>query len=529
MRKKYRKVIKDECNEAIVFARVSSEKQEKGASIDAQKDVINDYCQNKGLKIIKEFTITESTMLGDRVQYHEMLNFIQKRDKKAAIVVNCVDRLQRSDKDNPVLDDLRRTGKIEVHFIKENMVLTKDSLGTDLLFWKMHVLMANSYVISLSSNVKRSLEYNWSQGKWQGFAPIGYLNKTNEDETKTLIVDSVRAPIVKHLFETFARGNQTLRSIWNLSKELGLYSKVKSKGNNSLVSKNTVYDILTNPFYYGEMCIKGDFMPHIYQPLVTKELYDKVQQLFINNGNRNRNNTEEFAKTPYIFRGLIHCKECGCLITPETKTKPNGTKYVYLRCGHPCKECGQGIVNEKVIIEQLTNEVFKKITLSTSMQEALKEKLLKDLNDTSRFNATIKRSITNKLNELKAKEDKLLDFYLEGKLPQTTYDVKITQINTERQELETNAEKYKVIDADIKENINKIMSMIGNISYVFEKASVSRKNELLRLLVSDCKLTGSKLEYTLNKPFDKLVACQDYKQWPMIAINNLEEFDGLRM
>ena len=38
MRKKYQKKIIEKCTEAITFARVSSEKQERGASIDAQKE-----------------------------------------------------------------------------------------------------------------------------------------------------------------------------------------------------------------------------------------------------------------------------------------------------------------------------------------------------------------------------------------------------------------------------------------------------------------------------------------------------------
>ena len=51
MRKKYQKKIIEICNEAITFARVSSEKQERGASIDAQKELIKEYCLKKGLKI----------------------------------------------------------------------------------------------------------------------------------------------------------------------------------------------------------------------------------------------------------------------------------------------------------------------------------------------------------------------------------------------------------------------------------------------------------------------------------------------
>ena len=37
MRKKYQKKINVYCTEAITFARVSSETQERGASLDAQK------------------------------------------------------------------------------------------------------------------------------------------------------------------------------------------------------------------------------------------------------------------------------------------------------------------------------------------------------------------------------------------------------------------------------------------------------------------------------------------------------------
>jgi len=76
MRKKYQKKIIEICKEAITFARVSSEKQERGASIDAQKELIKEYCLKKGLKIIKEFEITESSTRGDRIKYNEMLDFI---------------------------------------------------------------------------------------------------------------------------------------------------------------------------------------------------------------------------------------------------------------------------------------------------------------------------------------------------------------------------------------------------------------------------------------------------------------------
>lgn len=529
MRKKYQKKVKEICTEAITFARVSSEKQEKGASIDAQKELIYNYCLEKGFKIIKEFEITESSTRGDRVKYNEMLNFIRSRTRKTAIVVNCVDRLQRSDEDNPALNKLRREGKIEIHFMKEHIILDETSPVQDIFTWKMNVLLANNYTDSLSYNVKRSQIRNWNQGKWQGTAPLGYLNRhTDDDNNEAIIIkDPVRGPIIQKLFHEFMTGKHTLKTLWYLSKELGLYSKNK-KHLGEFISRNTLYDVLTNPFYYGVMCVKGELYNHIYEPLITKEVFDKVQDILTGNGNHNRNNTTEYAKTPYIFRGLIHCKECGCLITPEKKTKKNGTEYVYLRCGHPNKECHQGIVNENIIIEQLKREVMDKITLPPKLQEAVKNKLIQDLNDTSSFNKKMKTNITNKLTELKIKEDNLLDFYLEGKLPQATYETKQEQIAQQRRELEETAEKYKNIDANMKDNINKVMTLACNISKIFDMANATRKNELLQILISKCELNGSTLEYTINAPFDKLIG-RSYTEWTTIVVQNLDEFECLKV
>lgn len=525
MSRKLNKSTSSICYDAVIFARVSSEKQERGASIEAQIETIYNYCKNKGLKIIKEYIITESSTRGDRKQYKEMLSFVKKRQEKTAIVVNCVDRMLRSFTDVPIIDELRKQDKIEIHFLKENLILNQNSKGIDILFWNMCVLMANSYVLSLSDNVKRSMQYNWAQGKWQSKAPIGYLNIKGDQGKSTIIIDSQVAPIIKTLFQEYATGSHTTTSIWQLATKLGLCSKMKSR-KGLPISKNTVYELLTNPFYYGVMCIKGEFIPHIYEPLISKELFDKVQLILTNNGNHNRTNVTEYAKTPYIFRGWIYCKECGCLITPETKIKKTGQRYIYLRCGHPNKVCHQKIVREDKIIDQLKHEVLDKITLSPTLQTLLKQKLTKDLTDTSSLNATLKGNITRNLAELKVKEDKLLDFYLEGKLPQETYDLKKAAIDKEIAELEATTEKYQTISNETKKIVSNVIAMAGNISNIFNKASVTRKAELLKAFVYDCQLNGDRLEYKLKAPFDKLVACNNYKEWPDIAIKHIDEFDN---
>lgn len=64
---------------------------------------------------------------------------------------------------------------------------------------------------------------------------------------------------------------------------------------------------------------------------------------------------------------------------------------------------------------------------------------------------------------------------------------------------------------------------------IFEKASPSNQNKLLRTLISDCKLNGKVLEYTINKPFDRLISCSDYNKWATLTIEHLDEFECVKV
>lgn len=78
------------------------------------------------------------------------------------------------------------------------------------------------------------------------------------------------------------------------------------------ISVNTMHFILENPFYYGEMKTKRGLMPHIYKPLVNKELWDMCQaQKAIRAGQFLRTSDKNL-----LYRGLIICgvtnRQCPC-------------------------------------------------------------------------------------------------------------------------------------------------------------------------------------------------------------------------
>jgi len=234
---------------AILLARVSSKEQEEGYSIDAQKHRLQEYCLRKNLEILKIFEFSESSTVGNRKKFQETIDFAKKQKEVVAIVSDKVDRLQRSYKETPLLNDLIERGKIELHFYTENCILHKYSTSQDRMVWNMFVMMAQNYVDSLRDNVNRSIAEKLRQGEWISIAPIGYLHITSNNSRDRgkgkIVIDQVRALLIKKLFEAYAAGDYTLPKLLKKTKEWGLRN---SRGNQGNLCQSHLHSIITNPF-----------------------------------------------------------------------------------------------------------------------------------------------------------------------------------------------------------------------------------------------------------------------------------------
>ena len=202
---------------AIILARVSTrEQEEKDHSNPAQVRRLKEYADKKQLEELVVFEIAESSTHDTRKKFEKVLTIIKNSKEILALVVETVDRLQRSFKESVVLDDLRKQGKVELHFVRENLVLSKDANSSQLLQWDMAVMFARSYVLQLSDNVKRSIEQKLKRGECIGQAPIGYLNIRDEEDKSQVVVDPDKGFLVVKVFEVYATGNYSMKTISNL-------------------------------------------------------------------------------------------------------------------------------------------------------------------------------------------------------------------------------------------------------------------------------------------------------------------------
>ena len=349
---------------AVILARVSTEMQEDGFSLDAQLDRLRNYCSIKGLEIAKEFTFVESSFHGKRTKFYEAVNYIKRQSKLTALVVDTVDRLQRTFNEFPMLLELVKKEKLALHFFKEGLVIDKNFKSSDLAMWQMQILSANMFVNSTRDNVKRSEERMLNEGLLPGPAPIGYLNTKDENGKKTIIIDPDRGHFIKKLFEEYSTGLFSMDELVKKSKNWGL----RNRKSGNPITKAQFADILQNPFYYGVMYYNKSYFPHIYEKLISKELFDKCTE--VRTGKFKR--TSKHTKEPYIFRGLVRCKHCGCLLSPYTKKG----QYVYLR--HTdlknCEHCNN--ISEKILLKEV-EKALASISFDDELKLALADALKK--------------------------------------------------------------------------------------------------------------------------------------------------------
>ncbi len=498
---------------AVILARVSTKEQEDGHSLDAQIANLRRYAERENLDIIKEYTVIESSTKGDRPEFVRMIDFIKCQKERIAVVVDTVDRLQRSFKETPILNELLQKDILELHFVKENNVLSKDANSTQKLMWNMGVVMAQSYTDSLSDNVKRSVKHKINNGEWIGVAPLGYLNALDGmTAKKTVIADPERTYLIRQVFEQYATGVYSLAEMCRKANEWGLRSL---KGNK--ISSQTMHGIIRNPFYYGMMRVKGELYPHKYEALITKDLFDACEVVRTGRG---RVNKVVETKYPFILRGLLKCAVSGRNVTCDIKKG----KHIYLISRDPSNSERKLWTNENIVLEQI-GEVFKSIQIPDDLMGDITKHLKKTHQSEKDFHHESIKSLRKEADLITSRLDKLLDMLMDESITKDMYSRKQTQLMQRRQEVNDLLERHHSGDDQFKIAVSTLVTLASKAYEIFERSTVDEKRQLMGYVFSNLELEGSKVRFSLKKPFDMFVDLGSYKEWLPRKGSNLRPGD----
>jgi len=330
---------------AIILARVSTEEQAKDNhfSIPAQLRNLREYCEKKGLKIVGEYQFDESASKDKRKKFEEAIKVVEHSKEAIAIVADKVDRFQRGWRETVRFDELRKQGKVELHFASQGLLIHRNSQPYD--------------VLQLSANVRRSIKEKLKQGRFPGgLTPVGYKNVQVEVApgkfVKKIELDPAKAKFVKKCFELYATGKFSVKGLAEMMAKAGFTSKTRrTRVNGELVERGAkpvtegdILVILKNPFYFGKFYYKNPdtgerelYNSNGSYPVLIKDwkLFEKVQKIL--DGNNSRKNG--YKKNNFKFRKLITCGFCGAVLTVEEmsrcykdKNSPKAKSSIYYHC-----------------------------------------------------------------------------------------------------------------------------------------------------------------------------------------------------
>ncbi|MDB5181066.1 MAG: hypothetical protein JWO54_829 [Candidatus Saccharibacteria bacterium] len=477
---------------AILIARVSTDDQAE--ALPAQIYKLQDYALKNELDF-ELVEIKESAYKGDRLEFNKVINRLSEFEETVALVFDKVDRYSR-DSSSPevrILNHLCKAGKIELHFPSDYLVITKDSSANQWLMLSLNTSFSQYYSNTISDNVKRRQEQMWRDGLYTGKAPSGYVNVA-KDGNKWIALDPIESFAIKDAYTMYSSGTSTLKDIkkyWLSNYELD-------------APISTIDKILKNPFYYGEMRIKGKLYKHHYETLTTKDLFDRCEN--VRNGYKSKPNST--GGLSFAYKGLVTCADCGCLITFETKKH----KYTY---GH----CSQFKVKHdgKYLREERFTSAYETILKKIIVPDDVVKTILDLINtDKAEANKNKKTKVTTLKAEIKRYEHRLSRLYedhLDDKISEILYEMKSTEYQTIITNLRTQASTFELSDSDRLETVSHLLEVSKNAYKIFSKVDSSGKRDILKKVLSNSELSGDRLLLKLKKPYELMAFCNDNSTW----------------
>ena len=452
----------------ILYARKSTDTEDKQVlSIDAQLAELRKFARDNKLVVTDELIEKRNAKNPGRPIFNSMIKQIENGEANGILAWH-PDRLARNSIDGgQIIYLLDQTSLNYLRF----PVFQFENTSQGKFMLSIMFGQSKYYVDNLSENTKRGLRARVRNGDFPSQAPFSYLNDTR---TKTIVLDKRYSPLVKELFERYARGDQTME---NLAYFLQGNGAMTSGG--KAFKDDKVKSILQNPFYYGHFIYNGELHEGRHTPIISKSLYDKVQAVI-----EQRGHTQKQIKPTTPFLGLLRCAGCGMSITSETKTKTqkngNTHSWIYYRCSRKKRavKCVELPIRERDLLPQLS-ALLGEYAMSDDVSKFMTDKMTQDEQAESSSNISLLDDLQQQIARLTAKQKILLDSYLDQDIDRPTFLAKKSEILSEKKSLEESLANLQTNQNAWLEPMRKWLETAKSIYYLRENNNFNGQKAVL--------------------------------------------------
>lgn len=379
----------------MIYCRVSTKEQvEEGNSLATQERNCREYATKYDYIIAQTFIEEgESAKTADRTELQKLLRFCsdKKRGIKAVIIYK-IDRLSRNTDDYSQLRILLKRYGVDIKSTSEYFENTPAGRF-------MENIIANVAQFDNDVRTERSvggMREAVREGRYVWVAPVGFKNQ--KAEGKENIVQTEKAPLVRKAFEMMAERRYTVTTILDTLISQGLTSKTGNP-----LTKSGFYSMLKNELYTGHIYKFGEKHKGKFDPIIPEELFNRVQQVMRNKKHSLIYNLEnpDFPLRRFVTHPS-HIKLTGAWSKSRIK------QYAYYRYPRT------NLYWPKAHLETLFYSFMDEFAFDENLLNKLKKEMSIRLNGKSASTAAHLESITIRKQQLKAKQNTLIQKNITG-------------------------------------------------------------------------------------------------------------------
>lgn len=513
-----------------IYARVSSERQEKEHTIGSQLEALRAYVAQNQMQLVEEFS--DEGYSGARLDRPALdrMRDLAEQSGFDVLLTYCADRLARKFVLQAlILDELERFG-VKVIFLE-------GGAADDPLSKLMHQItgaVAEFERAKITERYRRGKLYRARCGEIVSpDVPFGYVKIPRRDGVAAHAeIEPTQAAIVRRIFETYVDGGLTIRQI---AKRLTL-DRTPTPGQVGQWHWSSVDRILREEAYIGtyyynrKHCVpvegaygkkrqrfkctlrpKEEWIPISVPPIIDLGTFQKA-------ANRSRDNQafspRNLQEGGYLLRKLVRCGHCGASCSANTSKqiyKGQVQASHYYSCLRTTsgflkqERCSQRRVRANVLDEWIWEEVSTRLQNPRLVLEAYHEHQIhrqdsagKSPEPTQRLEAQIK--LANK--EL----SRLLDAYQNGAIElselqqrRKLVNSKLEMLNREKELLAKMAAEQKKED-DLKTGLEQFSALVAsNLKHI----SFENKQKLLRMVLDKVVVKDWRVDVYYNIPLPR--------------------------
>ena len=370
-----------------IYARVSKNKI-GGISLESQESICRAWAEKRSAKTILVFKDKGRTGRNlDRPGMQDLLKFM-KSNKGITVVAWRIDRLSRNTEDfYSTIYKTAKNNNCKIAVVDEN--------EDDIFKMKSSALAcsighAEDEVKSDSERTKDAMDERAKEGYVQGKAPFGYKNIRDENNHGIIIVDKQKAHIVKRVFELYATGIYSYKQVGIEVAKQGF-----TKKNGKPQPPRTFERMLHNPVYTGKVVRNGIEYDGKHEPIISKELFNRVQHQF-KEKRKQKGKNENF-----VYTNFITCKKCGyAMISYLKHGAHNSGDYIYYHCSN----YSGAHKKQKNFRQEIFDDAMLKILISFSITDKeilfIKKDLYKSISELKDYENKSLKDLTNQREKL---------------------------------------------------------------------------------------------------------------------------------